>query len=115
VLVWNMTLDQTKASGDPVLSREVEVEVGGLTAGATYRLTHHRVDADHSNIASLWGRLRRDGQDWPDDDQWSALRAADRLDELEPARDVVASTAGVVQVAFELPMPGASFVELTPR
>ncbi|HYJ69637.1 MAG TPA: hypothetical protein VEX15_18445 [Nocardioidaceae bacterium] len=30
------------------------------------------------------------------------------------ARDVVATADGVVHVAFDLPMPGASFVELTP-
>jgi xylan 1,4-beta-xylosidase len=109
-----MTLDQTKAGGAAGLARDVSVTVSGLTAGASYRVTHHRVDADHSNVAGLWGRLKRPDQDWPDDDQWAALRAADRLDELEPARDVVATPDGVVALAFGLPMPGASFVELTP-
>jgi xylan 1,4-beta-xylosidase len=115
VLVWNMTLDQTKASGDPVLGRDVELELAGLAAGTTYRLTHHRVDADHSNIASLWGRIRRDGQEWPDEDQWATLREADRLDEFEQPREVAAGSDGVVRVSFGLPMPAASYVELTPR
>jgi xylan 1,4-beta-xylosidase len=59
-------------------------------------LTHHRVDADHSNIAGLWGWLRRDDQDWPEDDQWVTLRAADRLDEFEPPREVTPDADGVV-------------------
>ena len=80
VMVWNLTLDQTKAAGAPELSRSVAVEVSGLAPGATYRLAHERVDEDHSNIASVWRRLREDGQEWPDDAQWDELRAADRLD-----------------------------------
>ncbi len=86
VLAWNLTLDQTKAAGSADLARDVRVAVDGLEPGASYRLTHERVDEDHSNVASAWGRLRREGQDWPDDEQWAALREADRLDELEPAR-----------------------------
>ena len=52
----------------------------GLAPGAAYRLHHERVDDDHSNIAAVWGRLREDGQDWPTDEQWDALREADRLE-----------------------------------
>ncbi len=43
-LLWNLTLDQSKAVGDPALAREVTVEVTGLTPGAAYSLTHERVD-----------------------------------------------------------------------
>ena len=40
------------------LAREVSVEVRGLVPEATYTLRHERVDEDHSNVASAWGRLR---------------------------------------------------------
>ena len=113
VLAWNLTLDQTKASGSPELSRRVRLEVRGLGAGAAYRLHHDRVDDDHSDIAAVWGRLREDGQDWPTEEQWAALREADRLEELEPDRELHADAEGIVAVECELPMPSMSLVTLT--
>ena len=53
------------------------------------------------------------GADWPDDDQWAALREANRLEELEPARQVEPAS-GVVELAFDPPMPSVSLVELDP-
>lgn len=114
VLTWNLTLDQTKAAGDPALDRAVALSVTGLEPGASYRLVHERVDEHHSNVASAWGELRREGQDWPDDEQWAQLREADRLEELEPASVVTADDSGTVEVAFDLPMPGMSLLTLTP-
>jgi xylan 1,4-beta-xylosidase len=115
VLAWNMTLDQTKAAGSAVHDREVTVRVDGLEAGASYALTHDRVDAEHSDIARVWGDLKAPDQDWPDDEQWERLRRADRLDALEPPRTVVADPAGVVTVSFALPMPAMSFLHLARR
>ncbi|MGH3385455.1 MAG: GH39 family glycosyl hydrolase, partial [Nocardioidaceae bacterium] len=114
VLAWNMTLDQTKADGAEPLAREVAVQVDGLVPGSTYSLSHHRVDADHSNVPGVWGRLRDGDQSWPTDQQWELLRDADRLDSLAPAREVVAGPDGRVVVAFSLPMPSMSLLELTP-
>jgi len=114
VLAWNMTLDQTKAAGSPDLARMVTVCVEGLVAGSSYTLTHDRVDADHSNIASVWGGLREGDQAWPDDEQWQKLREADRLELLEPAVDMVADDEGRVSVTFDLPMPSMSFLHLLP-
>ena len=51
--------------------------------------------------------------DWPDDDQWAALRDANRLEELEPVRRVAAA-GEAVELAFGLPMPSVSLVELVP-
>jgi xylan 1,4-beta-xylosidase len=53
------------------------------------------------------------GADWPDEEQWAALRQANRLEELEPARRVEPKS-GVAELAFELPMPSVSLVELDP-
>jgi xylan 1,4-beta-xylosidase len=114
VLLWNLTLDQSKASGSAALGRDVVVSVRGLAPGASYTLRHDRVDEDHSNVASLWGRLREPGQDWPTESQWEALREADRLELLEPDRVVTADALGVVEVDVDLPMPSASQLTLTP-
>ncbi len=114
VALWNLTLDQNLAAGSDALAREVDVELTGLAPGAAYVLTHERVDQDHSNVASTWGRLREEGQAWPTDEQWAQLREADRLDELEPAISVTADDHGVVRLATTLPMPSMSLLTLTP-
>jgi xylan 1,4-beta-xylosidase len=112
VAIWNGTLDHSKVDGDPLLDRSVAVRVDGLAA-ERYRLRHYRVDADHSNVPAQW-RAVAAGRAWPDDDGWRALRDADRLDEVEPARPVT-SRAGTVEFGLDLPMPALSLVELIPE
>lgn len=115
VLTWNLTLDQTKASGAPELSRRVRVELGGLEPSTSYVLRHERVDDDHSDIAAVWGRLRDDGQAWPTESQWAALREADRLDVLTPDEDLTSDADGALVVEYDLPMPAMSLLTLTPK
>ena len=67
VLMWNGTLDQSKADGDDALARRITARVTGLD-GVPYLLRHFRVDAEHSNISSAWERIGG-GADWPDDAQ----------------------------------------------
>jgi xylan 1,4-beta-xylosidase len=110
IAVWNGTLEQSKAAGSRALGRSVTLAVEGLRTGA-YELRHHRVDARHSNIRRTWARLGR--PDWPDEAGWTRLRAADRLEALEPPRRV-RPHRGVLELAFDLPMPGMSLVELVP-
>ena len=114
VLAWNLTLDQTKASGAPGLARRVRVELTGLPSGTSYTLRHERVDDDHSDIAAVWGRLKEDGQAWPTDEQWAALREADRLDVLAPDEQVTADADGRLTVETDLPMPSMSLLSLVP-
>jgi xylan 1,4-beta-xylosidase len=114
VLLWNLTLDQTKAAGSDPLSRLVTVTISGLTPGSSYELEHVRVDEHHSNVASVWCELRDDGQGWPTEDQWELLRKADQLDEIEPCRTVTADGTGVVVVETHMPMPSMSELVMTP-
>ncbi|MGH8936580.1 MAG: GH39 family glycosyl hydrolase [Acidimicrobiia bacterium] len=111
ILAWNGTVDVAKAAGDTLLDRRVDLTVVGLAAGR-YRLRHHRLDDRHSNLSHAWRRLRN-GRDWPDEAGWAALQAADRLEHLEPERDV-SSREGSLSLAFELPMPAVSLIELKP-
>jgi xylan 1,4-beta-xylosidase len=111
VALWNVTLDQTRSAGEPLLDRAVNLRVEGL-AGAAYELRHLRVDLERSNIAAVWEAMSG-GAAWPDGDQWAALRRANRLEELEPPRRAPAA-GGVVEAAFDLPMPSVSLVELVP-
>jgi xylan 1,4-beta-xylosidase len=108
ILVWNGTLDQSKVAGAAELDRRVVLRLPDLPFAA-YRVRHWRIDADHSNLAARWASMS-DGEDWPTPSQWSALRDSDRLDEY--AHEV--KLAGPVDLEFDLPMPGISYVELTP-
>jgi xylan 1,4-beta-xylosidase len=97
VLLWNATLDQTKAGGDPLLDRTVTIT--GLPAG---HATLARVDATHSNLAAHWHAQRP----WPTETELDELRAADRLD-VEDLGDVGG------EVTIDLPMPGIARLRLT--
>ncbi|TDD70996.1 xylan 1,4-beta-xylosidase [Jiangella aurantiaca] len=110
-LVWNGTLDQSKAAGSAELARRVSLRFTGLPDG-DYELRHHRVDDDHSCVPAVWRRIGG-GAAWPTDVQWAELRAADRLDQIHPPCRVTA-TDGVVEVAFDLPNPSMSLVQLVP-
>jgi xylan 1,4-beta-xylosidase len=112
ILAWNVTLDQSKIGGDPLLDRRVRLRVS-VPAGAVYTVRHYRIDAGHSNIVPAWERMSR-GASWPDEDQWPVLREMNTLDELGPPEQVAAASEGVLEFSFELPMPGVSFLELAP-
>jgi xylan 1,4-beta-xylosidase len=111
IVAWNGTVDVTKATGAPILDRSAVLTISGL-ADARYRVRHRRLDEAHSNLVATWAQLGG-AADWPDDGQWAELAARDRLEELEPAR-VMAARGGTLELAFELPMPSISLVELDP-
>jgi xylan 1,4-beta-xylosidase len=112
VLVWNGTVDVGKAGGDPLLDRHVELSLLGLPA-RRYRLRHRRLDDQHSNLSATWVSISSGGA-WPDESGWRALREADRLEELEPSRQV-RPAHGALRLAFDLPMPAVSLIELEPE
>jgi len=107
VLLWNGTLDQSKASGDPLLDRTVHVGVEGLAPGR-YEATLARVDETHSNIAAHWAG----DADWPDREAWDRLRSGDRLD--EEALPEIDARDGTARVSIDLPMPGIARLRLRP-
>jgi xylan 1,4-beta-xylosidase len=112
VLVWNSSLDQSRIPADELLARDVTLTVDGLADGS-YRVSHWRVDEEHSNVFAAWRDHGGADRDWPEGDEWDRLRTADELVELEPERTLDA-VEGAVTVSFLLPQPGISFVELRP-
>ena len=106
VLLWNHTLDQGKSAGDAALARSVKLRLDGLGAGATAEVT--RLDADHGDVTTLARRLGVG--DWPTDEQWEALRAADKLT-AEPVALEQADGASVLEV--ELAQPSAVLVKVS--
>jgi xylan 1,4-beta-xylosidase len=104
VLVWNGTINAQLLNGDPRLTREVTVRIGGLTA-STYAVELARIDELHSNI-----RTAASDADWPDAAGWQRLREADhlhteRIDDLSP-------DAGHGVVTVTLPQPGVVRIRL---
>jgi xylan 1,4-beta-xylosidase len=110
VVAWNGTVDVTKAGGDARLDRDVALSIDGLSAPA-YRLRHRRLDEDHSNLVRAWAEIG--GSGWPQGTQWEALAERDDLEELEPTRTVRADD-GRLALAFAMPMPSISLIELEP-
>jgi xylan 1,4-beta-xylosidase len=103
IALWNGTLDQSKVDGSDLLARTVRLTLDGLPDGP-WVVRESRVDAGHSNIAALWSSMS-DGADWPTDEQWATLRAADRLAVTE--RPLDGSTLDV-----DLPNPSIVLIEL---
>jgi xylan 1,4-beta-xylosidase len=113
ILVCNAAIDHAKATPDLLLVRRVELRLGGLPdSGQRHRLAHYRVDEEHSNIGRIWETMAA-GRDWPTDGQWAELHARDVLEQAEPARKL-ATEGGALELAFDLPLPGISLLELTP-
>jgi len=110
LLVWNGTLDQSKRHGAEELRRLVTVRLDGLRSGI-YLRTHHRVDAECSNVVATWNQLG--APDWPDEAGWRALRARDRLEELEAAAPIEVGSDQLT-LELDLPMPAASLIRLRP-
>ena len=112
ILAWNGTVDVTKAGGEPLLDRSASLRLSGLPR-PRYLLRHHRLDETHSNLVASWAEIGA-GTDWPDEAQWKRLSAENRLEELERER-VVEAASGSIELAFDLPMPSVSLIELTPE
>jgi xylan 1,4-beta-xylosidase len=106
--VWNHTLDQQKAAGEASLARTVRLDLDGLGEATTATVT--RLDADHGDVATLATRLGVG--DWPTEEQWEQLRAADTLT-AEPAE--LERTAGGASLEIPLGQPSAVLVRVTGR
>ncbi|SCG69352.1 GH39 family glycosyl hydrolase [Micromonospora inositola] len=107
ILVWNSTLDQSRRDGAAALARRVRLTVDGA-AGRPAIVT--RLDREHGDVTSLAERLGIG--DWPTDEQWEALHAADSL----PAEKVQSATDGgdACVIDLALPQPGVVLVEVAP-
>jgi xylan 1,4-beta-xylosidase len=56
----------------------------------------------------------RDGAAWPSQGQWAELAEVNTLDELAPPGRAAAGRDGHLELSFDLPMPGVSYLELVP-
>ncbi|MGO3502147.1 Beta-xylosidase [Corynebacterium xerosis] len=104
--LWRHTDDQYRTADAPT---PVSLTVRGLEAVA-YRLTHHRIDAEHSNSHTIWESLG--SPQVPSDEQLAQIHAREGLEELTAAADVTASAEGTLELTVELPLPSVSLLVL---
>jgi len=108
VLVWRHTDDQYQRDEQPA---EVVVTVDGLSEHG-YLLRHWRIDEHYSNAHTVWRGLG--SPQLPSDDELATIHGRQGLEELEPAREVLARD-GRVRLDVRLPLPAVSLLVLAPR
>ena len=102
---WSGTTTTTTC---PVPTPRRRSRLSGLPTGtSTARLTHYRIDRNHSNSYAAW--LGMGSPLAPNRDQYAALQSAARLATIEPPSEV-AVTKGKASVRFVLPRQAVSLV-----
>lgn len=103
VLAWHYHDDDV-----PGPAAEVAVELTGLTGlPEVARVTHHRIDEEHSNAYALWRRLGANPQPTPE--EMTALEAAGQLQTLGPPQEIRLAAGGAT-LRFTLPRQAVSLV-----
>jgi xylan 1,4-beta-xylosidase len=78
---------------------------------SAYRVRHFRIDHDHSNAHTVWQSLG--APEDPTDDELSAIKSRQGLEELEPPR-VETVLDGTLELTVALPLTAVSLVILEP-
>ena len=110
---WKAYLSTTAPGGEAGVNARDRIGKGPWQ-NAKGAIVAKSVDDLHSDIAAVWGRMKDADQDWPTEEQWAELRAADRLDPLGPDETLEPGEEGRVEVTFDLPMPSMSSLRFTP-
>ncbi len=103
VLLWNLTLDQTKADGAEELTRTVKLSLPGMEP--QWRVTATELANGTGDLVAAAQEL--DVGDWPTDDQWRELAERSRL--VSKPLEWSGST-----LELTLPMPSAILLEIEP-
>jgi xylan 1,4-beta-xylosidase len=106
IMVWHYHDDDV-----PGPDAAVKLALAGLPANLTgARLTHYRIDQQHSNAYAAW--LRMGSPLAPNTAQYAALRQSGELAKLAEAPPTVAVASGRAALEFSLPRQGVSLLVL---
>jgi xylan 1,4-beta-xylosidase len=106
VMVWHYH-DDDVAGPDAA----VKLALDGLPAGLTSaKLTHTRIDQQHSNAYAEW--LRMGSPVAPNEAQYAQLEQSSALTRLTGSPTTVTIANGATQLAFTLPRQGVSLLVL---
>ena len=107
IIVWHYHDDDVTGP-----NAAVELTVAGLPAGVTEsRLTHYRVDENHSNAYGAWKRMGSPIA--PNHRQYTQLQDASRLASVADAPASVQVKEGTATITFPLPRQAVSLLQLT--
>lgn len=105
ILLWHYHDDDV-----PAPAAAVQLKLAGLPAtAAAPRLTHYRIDAEHSNAFAAWQKMGSPAQ--PTADQFAALERAGQL-AAATAPEIVLGTAGRATLALQLPRQAVALLTL---
>ncbi len=104
VLIWNYHDDDLKDAGSPV-----EITVNGIS-GKKARLTHYRIDQDHSNSYETW--IKMGSPQRPTNEQIAKLEKSGQL-EMISAPEPLKLTNHTAIVKINLPRQAVSLIEIT--
>lgn len=90
-------------------SFDIELALSHLPFEGPVRVTHYRIDAEHSNAYAEW--VRQGKPDWPNEGQKAAMLARSGLEFLE-APKTVAVENGRLEEQFVLPVHGISLLDI---
>jgi len=106
VMVWHYHDDDV-----PGQDAAVQLSLAGLPADVREaKLTHYRIDENHSNCYAEWQRMGSSIA--PNEHQYKQLQEASDLAKLTAAGDSVNVEQGVARLKFNLPRQAVSLIEL---
>lgn len=88
---------------------EVTVKINGYADKKDLKVTHYRIDKEHSNAYAEW--LRQGKPLYPQGKQYEAIKAKDGLEELCPTF-TLDSNNNIVEISFSMPTHGVSFLQV---
>ena len=88
----------------------IELAAENLPFEGPYKVTHYRIDKNHSNAYAEWVHQGR--PDYPVGDQYAAIKARDGLELLCPV-EVVAPLDGKLKLEFDMPVKSLSLIVVT--
>ena len=85
----------------------VEFSAENLPFKGPYKITHYRIDKNHSNAYAEW--LRQGQPDWPTEYQYAAIKEKAELELAEPVKTVI-PLDGKVKLSFDMPIQSVSLI-----
>ena len=88
-------------------SHAVELAVKKPPFEGAYKITHYRIDKEHSNAYAEWVRQGR--PDYPAGSQYNAIKARDGLELLCPVQEVLVQDENI-KLSFDMPVKSVSLI-----
>lgn len=106
--LWHQA-DEWWATDGPA---RVSLKLEHLPFSGKARLTHFRIDREHSNAHTEW--VRQGSPQHPSPSQIERIKSRMGLEWIEPPREVDVQSDGTLSLEFSLPILGVSLIEIEP-